>query len=112
PTPGLPSLTITGVPDVVGAGQQPSIEMTLASTYPFPISGQLTLGFTPNADVPSDDPAIQFSTGARIVNFSFAANSTRAVFANNATSIAFQTGTVAGTIQLGVTAQSGGTALT
>jgi hypothetical protein len=103
-----PTFTISGVPDSVEPAQQPSVEITLAPAQPTPISGQLTLKFTSNADVASDDPSIQFSTGGRTVNFSIPANSTRAVFANNASNIAFQTGTVAGIIELTLSAQGGG----
>jgi hypothetical protein len=102
-----PTFTISGVPDNVEPAQQPSVEITLAPVQPTPISGQLTLKFTSNADVASDDPSIQFSTGGRTVNFSIPPNSSRAVFANNASSIAFQTGTVAGTIELTLSAQGG-----
>ena len=88
--------------------QQPSIAILLASAYPSPISGQLTLKFTSNGDVAGDDPSIQFSPGGRTISFSIPANSTQAVFANNASNIAFQTGTVAGTIDLTLAAQTGG----
>lgn len=103
-----PILTISGVSDAVEPTQQPSLEIALAPAQPSPISGQLTLRFTSNADVASDDPSIQFSTGGRTVNFSIPANTTRAVFSNGAPNIAFQTGTVSGTIELAASGQSGG----
>jgi Putative Ig domain len=103
-----PVFTISGVSDIVEPAQQPSVEITLSSTHPSPISGQLALKFNSNADVASDDPSIQFSTGGRTVNFSIPANTTRAVFSNSAPNIAFQTGTVSGTIELTVSGQSGG----
>jgi len=103
-----PILTISGVSDAVEPVQQPSLEITLSSNHPSPISGQLTLRFTSNADVSSDDPSIQFSTGGRSVNFSIPANTTRAVFSNGLSTIAFQTGTVSGTIELAASGQSGG----
>ena len=103
-----PSFTISGVSDSVEPAQQPSVEITLTSAHPSPISGQLALKFTSNADVASDDPSIQFSTGGRTVNFSIPANTTRAVFSNGSPNIAFQTGTVSGTIELSVSGQSGG----
>ena len=96
----------------VEPAQQPSIEITLPSPHPSPITGQLTLRFTSNADVASDDPSIQFSTGGRTVNFSIPANATRAVFSNGAPNIAFQTGTVSGSIELAVSGQSGGSPAT
>jgi len=103
-----PVFTISGVSDIVEPAQQPSLEITLSSTHPSLISGQLALKFNSNADVASDDPSIQFSTGGRTVNFSIPANTTRAVFSNGASNIAFQTGTVSGTIELSVSGQSGG----
>ena len=108
----IPTPTITGVSGSVEPAQQPSIEVTLPSPHPSPITGQLTLRFTSNADVASDDPSIQFSTGGRTVNFSIPANATRAVFSNGAPNIAFQTGTVSGTIELAVSGQSGGSPAT
>ena len=72
----------------------------------------MTLTFTPDTDVPSDDPAIQFSTGGRAVAFTIPANSLKAMFPNSATSIAFQSGTVAGTIKISITMQSEGTNVT
>ena len=104
----IPTLAISGISDIVEPAQQPSLEITLASAHSSPITGQLTLKFTSNADVASDDPAIQFSTGGRSVTFSIPANTTRAVFSNGAPNIAFQTGTVSGTIELSVSSQSGG----
>ena len=99
---------ISGISNSVEPLQQPSIAILLASAYPSPISGQLTLKFTSNGDVAGDDPSIQFSPGGRTISFSIPANSTQAVFANNASNIAFQTGTVAGTIDLTLAAQTGG----
>jgi len=103
--------SISGVSDIVEPAQQPSIEVTLSSAHPALISGQLALKFTSNADVASDDPSIQFSTGGRVINFSIPANSTRAIFSNGASNIAFQTGTVAGTIEASVLGVSSGTFL-
>ena len=103
-----PTFVISGISNSVDPLQQPSIAILLASAYPSPISGQLTLKLTSNADVAGDDPTIQFSTGGRTINFLIPANSTQAVFANNASNIAFQTGTVAGTIDLTLSAQTGG----
>ena len=104
----IPTLTISGISDIIEPAQQPSLEITLASAHSSPITGQLTLRFNSNADVASDDPAIQFPTGGRSVTFSIPANATRAVFANGASNIAFQTGTVSGTIELSVLSQSSG----
>ena len=75
--------------------QQPAIGLTLASSYPTALDGVLTLTFV--SSVFTDDPAIQFATGGRTVNFTIPANSTQALFNGN-TSMALQTGTTAGSI--------------
>lgn len=78
--------------------QQPAIGLTMAAPYPLALTGVLTLTF--NSDVFSNDPAVQFATGGRTVNFTIPANTTKAVFPQNSTQIKLQTGTVAGTITL------------
>lgn len=107
-----PAFTIVGPSDSIEPAQQPSIEITLTSTLPSPISGQLALNLRPNADVASDDPSIQFSTGGRTINFSIPANASRAIFSNGAPNIAFQTGTIAGQIELTASGRSGGSSPT
>ena len=62
------------------------------------MSGTLTLAF--NSDVFANDPAVQFASGGRTVNFTIPAGSRDAVFANNATTMRLQTGTVAGSITI------------
>jgi Putative Ig domain len=106
--PPLPAISIAGPADPLAPAQQPTLEISLAETYPSLLSGQMTLTFTPDADVPSDDPAIQFSTGGRAVDFTIPANSAKAVFPNSATSVAFQSGTVAGTIKMSIAMQNEG----
>ena len=78
--------------------QQPAVTLTLASTYPFALTGTLALTF--NSEVFSTDPAVQFATGGKSVTFSIPAGQTKAVFQNNDTQIRLQTGSVAGTIVL------------
>ncbi len=75
---------------------QPTFNITLAAPYPIPLSGSLTLEFTPDAVSPADDPAIQFSAGGRTLNFTIPAGQTSAF----TTPPAIQTGTVAGAIKL------------
>lgn len=110
--PPLPAISIAGPADPVAPAQQPTIEMSLVQPYPSPLSGQITLTFTPDADEPSDDPAIQFSTGGRSVAFTIPANSANAVFPDSTTSVAFQSGTVAGTIKMSISIQSDGNDVT
>jgi hypothetical protein len=71
------------------------------------VNGTVTLSFQPDAAVPADDPAIQFITGGRTASFTIPAGSTQATFPGP--DIGLQTGTVAGTITLTTTLQSGGT---
>ncbi|HXJ40906.1 MAG TPA: Ig domain-containing protein, partial [Bryobacteraceae bacterium] len=105
-TQSSPQMTLTGVPATSESAQQITFGVTLSSPYSSDITGQATLKFQPDAVVPADDPAIQFSSGGRTVNFTIPAGSTHAVFP--VTPAAFQTGTVAGTIGLSFTAQSSG----
>lgn len=96
-----PTLTFTGVASTANSAQQINFGLTLSSAYPHAVTGKVTLTFQPSATVADDDPAIQFASGGRTVNFTVPANATQAVF--NATPVAFQTGTVAGTLALAVT---------
>jgi hypothetical protein len=108
----LPDYRYTGVTGAQEPGQQAGVGLTLASAYPLPLTGVLNLAF--NSDVFSNDPAVQFATGGRNVNFTIAAGQTQAVFPNNQTTIRLQTGTVAGTITLtpSFQTQDGGIVLT
>jgi hypothetical protein len=96
--PALPAIRFDGATGAQEALQQPAIGLTIASAYPLAVNGTLTLAF--NSDVFSNDPAVQFATGGRTVNFTIPANTTRAIFANGANQIRIQTGSVAGTILL------------
>jgi hypothetical protein len=89
-------LTINGISDTIDSMQQPSINLSIPAPRPGSTSGRLTLTFTSA----TDDPAIQFETGGRTVNFTIPADATQAVFPSNATATSFQTGTIAGTITL------------
>jgi len=93
----LPSLTLTGLPADLNPTQQQAIGMALSAPFPAPLSGTLTLSFTPNAVAVTDDPMVMFSTGSRTVSFSIPANSRVAVFASPVLLLA---GTVAGSINL------------
>jgi hypothetical protein len=97
-TPAIPALNLGSVPEVVPAAQQLTVDLNLASGYPFPLTGQVSMNFVPDPAIGADDPAVQFSTGGRSVSFTIPANATQP-----ASPIAFQTGSVAGTIELRVT---------
>ncbi len=102
--PALPRLTLTGGPAVVAPAEQPRISLSIGSSFPVPITGQLILSFVP--DSAGNDATIQFSTGGRTVNFTIAAGETVARFP--AANLALQTGTLAGQIIVSVRLQAGG----
>jgi len=103
-----PSLTVGAVPEVVEATRQLTVNLNLTSAALSPITGQVTMRFTPDAATSSDDPAVQFSTGGRSASFTIPANATQP-----ASPIALQTGSVAGVIELQFNAPSAGvTAMT
>jgi hypothetical protein len=108
--PPLPAVNYSGATGTVEPGVQPAAGITIAQAYPLDITGRLALSFT--SDAFSDDPAIQFSTGGRTINFTIPAGSTTAVFGRDQTEVQFQTGTVAGTITLGATFTTGAVDLT
>lgn len=96
--PALSEIRFDGATGTQDALQQPAIGLTIAQAYPLALTGTLTLAF--NSDVFSNDPAVQFATGGRTVNFTIPANTTRAIFANNQNQIRIQSGSLAGTITL------------
>ena len=93
----LPTPTVTGVGSTAPPAQQPTISVELAQSYAADLTGTITLTFAPKAGG-VDDPAIQFSTGGRTVNFTIPQGQTTAVF--SAATLSLGTGTVAGTITL------------
>ena len=105
-----PTITITGLPDIVDPAQQPTFALQLDSGYPAAIDGTLTLVFTPDPDVGVDDPAIQFAAGGRQLTFTVPPNSTQVTW--SAPVAAFQSGTVAGSIELDLNLESNGTDIT
>ncbi len=101
PPAPIPQVTITTSAENAQALQQPTVRLTLASPYAQPITGRLTLTF--NSETFTDDPAIQFATGGRTIDFRIPENTTEAIFTDGSRQIPFQTGTVAGTIAVGAT---------
>ena len=98
----IPAMTIGGLPTSPGYKQQPSITISLASSYTAALTGTLTLTFA--SSVGGDDQMIQFanSAGGRTAAFTIAAGSTQASFSGSS-SILVETGTTAGKITLTVT---------
>ncbi len=104
--PPLPALSVAGIPATMAPLQQLPVDLTVATPFPVAVTGQLNLAFVPANGMP-DDPAVQFSSGGRSVNFTLAANATHASFGS---ALAMQAGSVAGTIQFTVASLTGGTA--
>jgi hypothetical protein len=106
--PALSGAGFRGVPDTSDPAKQPGVQLGLDGTYPVPVSGQITLTFTPDGG--GDDPTVQFSNGRRTVDFTIPAGANLATF--TVPNLAFQTGTVAGTITLQATLQAAGQDIT
>jgi hypothetical protein len=96
PPPSLPAYSFVGPSGTEQPDQQPGVGLTLASPYPYPLQGILTLAFTSN--VFAGDSSIQFANGALSVNFTIPANTTQALFSGNATAVPLQSGTTSGNI--------------
>jgi hypothetical protein len=102
-----PAANVTvSVPSTTASGEQPGITIALNSPYPSDLAGTLTLTFAPKSDNGVDDPAVQFSTGGRALNFTVPAGST------TIPQVALQTGTVAGTITVTLALTTGGVDVT
>jgi hypothetical protein len=102
------TLSVTGL-DIASPAQQPTFDVRLSAAYPLTITGTITLTFRSNAIYPSDDPAIQFSTGGRGLNFTIPAGQITA-FPTTLPSV--QTGTVMGEISLTLSYFAGGQNIT
>lgn len=82
--PELPAVRITGLPAVLApASGGPSVAVELASAYPLPVDGEVTLVVeadtnSPTGAVNRSDPAVRFSNGQRTVPFSIPAGSRQA----------------------------------
>jgi len=76
-----PAVNVSGISDFVQPAQQPGFDITLGSTYPVPLSGTVTLSFSPDAGINVDDPAIRLSNGTRSMSFTVPPNNTSVNFA-------------------------------
>ena len=94
--PPLPGVTIN-LTDQLQAQQQPTVSVVLSQTYPYDLTGVLTMSFT--ADSLVDDTSIQYAAGGRTIAFRIPANTTTAVFGtqeSGSTQALFQVGTISG----------------
>jgi len=113
------TVTVAAPPQVnfpgVGAEVQPTAQLrvavVLAAAYPAAITGRLTLTFTADSQTPIDNPEVQFATGGRTVDFTIPTGSTRAQF-GTAQDVGLQVGTLAGSIRVAASLQSGGVNIT
>ncbi len=98
--PPVPALRFNGLGSSMTAREQPSVTLELERPYPLDLTGKLVVSFASDSFV--DDPAIQFSTGGRTIDFRIPANSTSARFGANGdmNDVKFQSGTVVGTVTL------------
>ena len=101
----LPSYTISGPSGNTQPQTQANVSLTLSKGYPLDLTGTLTL--TTEGTLPTD-PALEFDTGSRVVDFTIAANTTSADFAGMGSEIPLQTGTVAESVTLTPTFETTG----
>ncbi len=102
--PPLPAFTLPGLPATLNPTNASDVNLSLAAPYPTPLPGTLNLSLTSRAEVPSDDPMTQFSSGTRTVPFTIPANRTTAVLSPP---VMLLTGTVAATVRLTVNIDNG-----
>lgn len=96
--PELPGYQWEGLSGTVAPMTQGTVGLSLERAYPVALRGSVTM--TVDAVNFGADPAVQFSTGGRVVSFVIPAGETRAVFGNGSQSVRLQTGTAAGRIVL------------
>ncbi len=92
----LPEVIFSQAGGTIGANQEVSLGLSLASAYPDDLEGTLALAFA-GTDFRGDSGAV-WSTGSRQASFTIAAGETVAVFAGGAEEIEFQSGRAAGEI--------------
>jgi hypothetical protein len=97
---------MVSAPTTTTSAQQPTVGLTLVNSYPVDIAGTFTLTFAPAGPDGVDDPAVQFSTGGRTLNFTIPAGTTTGPTAT------LQSGTVEGTISVGTQLMAGGVDVT
>jgi hypothetical protein len=96
--PPLPEARFVGVPAQSEALSQPAVGLELIEPYPHELTGRLILSFSSESFL--DDPAVQFVSGNRTVDFRIPAGTTQALFGAGLRTIRMQTGSLAGTITL------------
>jgi hypothetical protein len=105
--PPTPAFTLSGLPATISAAQQIPLSLSVASSFPAPITGQVSLIFSPDSGL--TDRTVVFASGSTSVNFTVPAGSTTI---QPDSPLVIQTGTVAGTVTVSVRLQSGGVDIT
>ncbi len=100
-----PQIVLTG-PSTAVSGQQPSVTFQLVNPYPVALAGSLTLTFAPSTSSGINDPAVQFASGGRTLDFNIPADSTATP------GVQLQTGTVAGTATISLVVSANGVNVT
>jgi hypothetical protein len=99
----LPNVLVTfSGPGSASPAQQPNLNLEFLEGYPLPVEVTLTLTVQPATTGGPVDPAVQFSTGGTTLTIPLPANST------TVPAIQIQTGTLAATITVTLTLESGG----
>jgi hypothetical protein len=106
--PSVPDLTLTGLADLSKPADQGTFRIGLDGAYSLPLNGQLSIAFAPDSG--TSDPAVQFSTGGRTLNFRIPAGATEPELSLNP--VGLQTGSVAGTITVLLRLETPGALLT
>ncbi len=105
--PPLPDASIALSSSLGASAQQNSVSVRLATASQVGGSGTLTMQFQPSVPGVTDDPSVQFLSGARrSATVTIAAGDSTGKF-NGQPSIAFQTGATAGTITFTLTMPNG-----
>ena len=105
--PATPGVSVSGLPATADPAQQYPIQVSIASAFPAPITGQAVLTFSP--DTGPTDQTVQFASGGTIANFSIPTGTTTAV---SDVPLAIQTGTTSGAINVSIRLQAGGIDIT
>jgi hypothetical protein len=103
--PPIPGVNINA-PNAAPSGQDQTVTLNLAGTYPVDLLGTLTLTFTGDGG-PPDDPAIQFQNGSRVFTFTLPAGTSP-----QPVQVVMKTGTVAGVATIATSFTAGGTDVT
>jgi hypothetical protein len=101
--PALPAIVFRGVPSTMGPAAQVPVSLELEEPYSVPVSGRLVATFIPDSGF--GDGTIQFSIGGRAADLAITPGALEVKLPQN---LAIQSGTVAGTILLSATLESGG----